>query len=101
MVGVLDYDKQREQRYSSNSGNAMCYFATGGRKFPESVFEGDGFGQGDVVEVNINRLTKTVKYSVNGVYKASHINEMLADNSRVFMPFVELWYTNDSVEWVL
>lgn len=42
-VGVVDYNKQKDQRSSWNSGNAMCYFSHDGRKYPENVKEGDGF----------------------------------------------------------
>lgn len=63
--------------------------------------EGDGFKQGDVVEVDVNRAISTVKYSVNGVLKATHSNQKLADAARVFVPFIELYHQNDAVEWVL
>ena len=53
------------------------------------------------MEVDVDRLNKTVKYAVNGVLKAQHSNDMLADNTRVFMPFVDMYHANDTVEWLL
>ena len=101
MVGVVDYAKQKEQRKSYNSGNAMCYIGNGGYKYPSEGSEGGGFSEGDVVEVDVNRATSTIKYIINGVTKATHNNNMLADNSRVFMAYVEMCDTGDIVEWLL
>lgn len=52
------------------------------------------------MEVNVDRSTNTVKYSVNGVLQATHTNKMLNDSARVFMPHVEMYSTNDMVELV-
>ena len=101
MIGVVDSERQKDHRYSYNSKNATCYYGNNGKKFPNTECEGDGFKQGDVVEVDINRATSTIKYSVNGAVKATHAHEMLADNSRVFMPYVEMANANDAVEWVM
>ena len=79
----------------------MCYYGSDGYKFPSEGCEGGGFRQGDVVEVDINRATSTIKYLVNGAVKATHTHNMLADNSRVFMPYVEMYHTNDAVEWLM
>lgn len=99
-VGVVDYEKQKNQRYSYNSGNAICY-ATSGNKYPDFVKEAEGYKEGDIVEVDVNRSTSTIQYFVNGILKATQIKEILADNSRVFMPYVEMAYANDSIEWLL
>lgn len=79
----------------------MCYFSYDGRKFPEQANEGGGFKQDDIVEVEVNRSANTVKYFVNEVHKATQTKAILADSSRIFMPFVLLYYTNDAVEWML
>ena len=78
----------------------MCYYGCDGRKFPEQGYEGDGFKEGDIVEVVVDRSIRTVRYSVNGVQKATQTNEML-NSSSIFMPFVEMFYANSSVEWML
>lgn len=101
MIGVTDYAKQKDQRKSWNSGNAMCYYGYDGSKTTSDIKEGEGFRQGDVVEVDINRTASTIKYSVNGTVKATDTHEMLADINRVFMPFVEMYNTNDTVEWLM
>ena len=103
LIGVVDYAKQKDQRYSygSSSGNYMCYYGYNGYKYPESAQEGDGFKEGDVVEVEVNRATSTVKYSVNGTPKATHSNNILADNTRVFHPFFEVYQQNEAVEWLI
>lgn len=79
----------------------MCYYGCSGYKYPSCGVEGDGFKQGDVVEVDVNRTTSTIKYIVNGVLKATDAHGMLNDSSRVFMPYVEIYNTNDAVEWLL
>ena len=101
MAGVVDYAKQKDLRDSRNSGNAMCYYGYNGYRYPSGGNEGDGFKQGDIVEVDVNRSTSTVKYLVNGILKATQTNNMLADSSRVFMPYIEMYNTGDTVEWLL
>ncbi len=101
LIGVVDYAKQKDQRSSYSSGNAMCYYGYNGYKYPSGCHEGGGFKQGDIVEVDINRATSTIKYSVNGTVKATHPHNMLAQNNRVFMSCVEMYSTNDAVEWLM
>lgn len=60
-----------------------------------------GFKQGDIVELEVDRSACSVKYFVNGAYKAIQSNKMLADDRRIFMPLVEFYYTNDAVEWLI
>lgn len=74
MIGIIDHAKQKDKRSSFSSGNAMCYFGWKGSKWPENVVEGDGFKQGDVVEVEVDRIGKVIKYSVNSTLKATHTN---------------------------
>ena len=49
----------------------MCYDGAYGYKFPSGGNEGGGFKQGDVVEVDVNRSTNTVKYIINKTLKAT------------------------------
>ena len=79
----------------------MCYQGSNGWKYPVGGHEGDGFKQGDVVEVDVSRYTNTVKYTINGVLKATHTHNMLADSSRILMPYVEMRSFSDSVEWLM
>jgi hypothetical protein len=44
IIGVVDEPKQRNQRYSFNSDNAVCYSGYG-YKSPSQVIEGNGFSQ--------------------------------------------------------
>lgn len=103
MIGVVDYEKQKHKRFSYSSNNAMCYHGYNGRKYPNEVNEGQGggFKEGDIVEVDVDRASSTIRYSVNRIVRATHTHEMLADNSRVFMPFVDMYNTDDIVEWVI
>lgn len=78
----------------------MCYWSNG-QKYPEQVHEGEGFKQGDIVKVVVDRVMKTVDYIVNGVVQSTHSNEILGDCGRIFMPFVEMFYVGDAVEWVI
>lgn len=100
-TGVVDYAKQKNSTYSYSSGNSMCYYAINSEKNPGGGTEGNGFKEDDIVEVDVNRQTHTLKYIVNGVLEATHSHLMLADTSRIFMPFVEMRDKNDTVEWLL
>ncbi len=46
MIGVVDEPKQRNQRYSWNCANAVCYYGYNGRKYPSKINEGNGFSEG-------------------------------------------------------
>ncbi len=46
MIGVVDEPKQRNQRFSKNSNNAVCYYGCTGRKYPSCVKESIGFREG-------------------------------------------------------
>ena len=46
MVGVVDEPKQKNQRYSYDSKNAVCYFGHSGYKHPSGGYEGGGFSEG-------------------------------------------------------
>ncbi len=46
MIGVVDEPEQRNQRYSHNSNNAVCYSGYSGCKWPSGGKEGDGFSEG-------------------------------------------------------
>lgn len=72
-IGIVDYALQKDQRFSHSSDNAMCYWSDA-EKCPERVKEGDGFKQGDFVEVAVNRSNHTVKYIINGVHRATQRN---------------------------
>ena len=101
MIGVVDYAKQKDKKNSFISGNAMCYSGCNGRKYPEKYQEGDGFKKDDVVEVEVNRSAGTVKYWVDKVLKATHKNDILADSTRVLMPYVEMYHNNDIVKFMV
>jgi hypothetical protein len=46
MIGVVYEPKQRNQRNSFDSNNAVCYNGCNGRKYPSYVKEGNGFSEG-------------------------------------------------------
>lgn len=85
---------------SCNSGNAMCYSGQG-LKYPEGIKEGNGFYGGEVVEVDVDRVNCIVYYSVKGIMRASQRNNILGDANRIFVPYVEMYTTGDSVAWVM
>lgn len=71
--GVVDYAKEKNNMYSFESRNAMCY-SSHGNKLPEGMYEGSGFKVGDMVEITVDCNNRTVNYFVNGVLKASQRN---------------------------
>ncbi len=46
MIGVVDEPKQKNQRKSFYSKNAVCYYGRNGNKYPSFVNEGNGFSEG-------------------------------------------------------
>ncbi len=46
MIGVVDEPKQRNQRSSYGSKNAVCYYGNYGYKHPSGGKEGNGFREG-------------------------------------------------------
>ncbi len=46
MIGIVDEPKQRKQRYSFISKNAVCYFGKNGNIWPSGGNKGGGFSEG-------------------------------------------------------
>lgn len=88
MIGIVDYEKQKQKNSSYNSKNAICYGIYSGRKYPEAEKEGDGVDVGETVEVRVDRANKKITWMVNGVYKACCIKEMLGDEERQLFGYV-------------
>ncbi len=82
-IGIVDYELQKDKRYSSTSGNAMCYYGHDASLYPSLPLglrkTGSGFKAGDIVKVEVDREESSVRYSVNGVISAVHKDLMLAD----------------------
>lgn len=49
MIGVLDYSKQKIQRSSFYSGNAICYYGDGGRIYGHGSTFKPGYYQEQIV----------------------------------------------------
>lgn len=101
MIGVVDYQKQRQKQFSYNSNNAVCYNAKAGNKWPGAVNEGSGVGVGETVEVRVDRKNSTIGWYVNNEQRARHESKMLGEKNRVFVPFVEMYEVGDIIEWSL
>ena len=43
MIGIINYERQKHDRYSYNSKNAMCYYGINGYVYPENKKLGCGF----------------------------------------------------------
>jgi bifunctional DNA-binding transcriptional regulator/antitoxin component of YhaV-PrlF toxin-antitoxin module len=66
-------------------------------KFPENKREGPGIKQSDVIEVIVNRRKSDITYIINGIKSVRQKNENLRDDTKVFMPYVELYNTKDTI----
>lgn len=51
--------------------------------------------------LDLNLPSKTINYYVNGKFVAKDQNEILGDSKRTFMPFVQMWNTDDCVERII
>lgn len=78
-IGVVDYDKQKQQSCSYGSSNAVCYRTSDGYKFPSGGTEGGGVSDGETVEVKVDRKTSTIKWFVNNTQRATYIHSMLGE----------------------
>lgn len=66
MFGVVDAHKEKGNRSSYSSGNAVNYQGCNGYKIPDKKCEGKGFKQGEIVEMTVNLSKKIIKWSVEG-----------------------------------
>ena len=100
LIGILDYNMRKNEKSSYMSNYAMCYSAKG-NKWPDKAAQGNGFEQGDIVEVKVDRPNRTVHYFVNGILKANHTHAILGQKTPVLTPYVEMYDADDAVEWLI
>lgn len=65
LVGIVDYEKTKNAISSNNSINAVSYYGAEGLKYPGTIKEGVGFGEGDSVIVEVDLSNRKVKWYVN------------------------------------
>jgi len=97
MIGIVDFEKQKERKRSYNSKNVVCYYAHNGDKYPCGGYEGDGIKVGETVEVRVDRTHGTVSWLVDHVERATHTAGLLCDKSRKFLPYVEMYNYGDTI----
>lgn len=70
-IGVVDISKQFEQRHSSYSGNAICFWGVNGRirygPGDKKIEIGYSFGSNDVVTTIVNLEKGKIEWKVNGM----------------------------------
>lgn len=60
-------------------------------EYHQQLADGGKFVSNDVVEVEVDRVKGTIKYSVNNTQRANQTNSILAEQDyHVFFPYVEL-----------
>lgn len=79
----------------------MSYYAYNGYKWPEKEYEGNGVFDGETVEVRVERKSRTIKWIVNGKLRASSVKDMLRDKDRTFYPYVEMYHSRDTIQFVM
>ena len=52
---------------------------------------------GETVEVRVDRRNKTIKWIVNNEQRASLVHEMLGNENRKLMPYVEMVNVGDII----
>ena len=62
--------------------------------------EGSGISEGDVVKVKTNTEKGTITWEVNGVVQAEHQTKKMKDKKIKWVPYVELYYSGDCVEFL-
>ena len=100
-IGVIDFEKQRNVRYSHDAkGNAICYIAHNGYIYPNNIkSNGGALKVGETVSVSVNRKEGSIVWAVGDSVKHSCKCEMLSDQTRTIMPYIEMYNSGDIVEW--
>ena len=99
MLGVTDITKQKAAQRSHDSSNAVAYYCQNGYKYPNMGNEGAAINQGDVVDANVELRNSVIKIVVNGAARATLTHAMLADQTRIFVPYVDMSNSGDIIEW--
>lgn len=50
--------------------------------------------------MTVDPRNKSIKWSVNGSVRATAVSDICGDKSRELVPYIELFNTNDHVEWM-
>ena len=107
VIGVVDRLTQRQERWSSHSGNAVCYYSGGdyGRirygqngsyKYKETDVALSSQGDELRVEVDLDRGMAT--FSIGGRKFTQH-SDILSQPHRQFVPFFEMTDKGNSIVW--
>ena len=104
--GVVDRLTQRQERYSSESGNAVCYYSgvfgdrirygqNGSYKCTETGIE---LKTGDELRVEVDLDRGMATFSIGGRKFTQH-SDILSQPHRQFVPFFQMRSKGDSVVW--
>ena len=96
LIGIVDKSMIKETS-SYNSGKAVCYYGSGGYKFPGRTKEGKGFVQGDIVETVINLSEGIVQWKVNNHEVGSYGEHFLRNPRSEFVPYIEMASKGDTI----
>ena len=103
-IGIIDSkENNRVITYLDDSPNILCYHDNGeveeGKKGAIKK-EGCGISEGDVVKVKTDMKMGTIAWEVNGVEQVVHKTKKLKDKTIKWVPYVELYYSGDCVEFL-
>ena len=97
MIGLIDVLKQKSATTSYGSNNAVAYYCSNGNKYPALGAQGGGVSQGETAEISVNLQAKTMKVLVNGALRATVTHSMLAQPTRLFLPYIQMNTLGDIV----
>jgi hypothetical protein len=102
MLGIVDRLAGKSNHYSSNQDYAIYYYCFNGYVYPYNLgINGVKVNSGEIVEVVVDLSNGKVEFKVSDIVFAT-VNgyQILAENNRQFVPSIEMYNTNDCVEWI-
>ena len=103
-IGVVDADSQENDRNSSQSGNAICFWGYNGRirhgnakNYRDTGFL---FGKGDIVTTAVSLEKGVIYWEINGIKRGEFNSDILGKPRRRFVPYLEMSDSGDKVEWL-
>lgn len=102
-MGVVDITNYKVFKTMMNQNYTVGYYCMNnniGQKYPGGSQEGSGYVEGAIVEVHVSLANKSIRWAIGGNTRAMHTHDILGDENRVFMPFIEVCFPGSSLQWV-
>ena len=102
-LGIIDWKKGIKDRSSAGSIYAVGFVSFSGEVYfgkGKSIYLDSGFKGGDLVKIIVTLVEGKIAWEVNGKQVGSCLVPILKDKNREFVPYVEMFDGNDTIEWL-